>query len=67
MGASALLLGVGAALALNAGALRVWTVSWFLLSLLVFELEEWELRARLANAAGYLARTPRYIPRRQLS
>jgi protein-S-isoprenylcysteine O-methyltransferase Ste14 len=67
MGAAALLLGVGAALALNAGTLWVWTVSWFLLSLPVFELEEWELRARLAGAEAYLERTPRFIPRRRAS
>lgn len=65
MGAAATLMGLGAALASNAGALWVWTVSWFLLSLLVFELEEWELKARLAGAETYLERTPRYLPRRR--
>ncbi len=65
MGAAALLLGVGAALALNASTLWVWTGAWLLLSLPLHELEEWELRARLTGAAAYFERTPRYLPRRR--
>lgn len=64
MGVALGMLGVGAAMALGASALWVWSAAWFLLSLPLFELEEWELRARLPLADGYLERTPRYLPRR---
>jgi hypothetical protein len=44
----------------------IWFGVWFLLSQPLLELEEWELRSRLSDAATYLDRTPRYfkLPRR---
>ncbi len=64
MGVGVGLLGIGAAMALNASTLWVWSAAWFLLSLPHFELEEWELRTRLPLAESYLERTPRYLPHR---
>jgi hypothetical protein len=39
----------------------IWFGVWFLLSQPLLELEEWELRSRLLDAATYLDRTPRYF------
>jgi protein-S-isoprenylcysteine O-methyltransferase Ste14 len=36
---------------------------WLVLSQILLEIEEWELRNRIPAAIGYHARTPRYIPR----
>jgi hypothetical protein len=61
------LLGLGAAITSGADALWTWLIAWFLLWQPLFELEEWELRARLPQARTYFARTARYVPRRFLS
>jgi protein-S-isoprenylcysteine O-methyltransferase Ste14 len=37
--------------------------SWLVGYLLLLELAEWELQARLPEARDYLKRTPRYLPR----
>ena len=39
----------------------IWFGVWFLLSQPLLELEEWELRSRLSDAATYLDQTPRYL------
>jgi protein-S-isoprenylcysteine O-methyltransferase Ste14 len=62
MGLGLTLVGLGAAIASGGEALWIWLVDWFLLWQPLFELEEWELKARLPSAQAYLAKTPRYIP-----
>ena len=44
----------------------IWLGVWVLLAQPLLELEEWELRRRIPDAASYLDRTPRYfkLPRR---
>jgi protein-S-isoprenylcysteine O-methyltransferase Ste14 len=64
MGIALILLGIGGAIAFHVGPLWTWTGAWFLLSLPVFELEEWEMRSRLPHAHSYLEHTRRYLPRR---
>jgi hypothetical protein len=39
----------------------IWFGVWLLLSQPLLELEDWELRSRLSDAATYLDRTPRYF------
>jgi protein-S-isoprenylcysteine O-methyltransferase Ste14 len=63
MGVGIYLVGVGAALISGKEAVWIWLGAFFVLSLLLFELEEWELRQRIPEAADYLTRTPRFIPR----
>lgn len=63
MGVGLYLVGIGAALVSGKDAVWVWLGVYFVLSLLLFELEEWELRKRVPDAADYLAKTPRFIPR----
>jgi protein-S-isoprenylcysteine O-methyltransferase Ste14 len=63
MGVGMYLVGVGAALISGKDAVWVWLGVYFVLSLLLFELEEWELRQRIPEAADYLGETPRFIPR----
>jgi protein-S-isoprenylcysteine O-methyltransferase Ste14 len=65
MGFAVGLLGIGGALTSASPAMWVWFFGWLILSQPLFELEEWELRARLAGADEYLRRTPRYLPRRR--
>lgn len=63
MGMGVYLMGVGAALVSGKDSVWVWLAVFFVVSLLLFELEEWELRQRIPDASDYLARTPRFIPR----
>ncbi|MFN2147980.1 MAG: methyltransferase family protein [Anaerolineales bacterium] len=65
MGVAVGLLGIGGALTSASPAMWVWFFGWLILSQPLFELEEWELQARLAGADEYLRRTPRYLPRRR--
>ena len=39
----------------------IWIGMWFFLVQPLLELEEWELRTRIPEAAAYLDRTPRYF------
>ena len=54
---------VGVTLLLSRDALWIWMAFWVVLSQLLLELEEWELRMRFPSAKEYYARTGRYIPR----
>ncbi|TEU00844.1 MAG: hypothetical protein E3J30_01970 [Anaerolineales bacterium] len=54
---------LGLALLTNSQASWVWLLSWAIISPLLFELEEWELKMRLPGAEDYFSRTPRYLPR----
>jgi protein-S-isoprenylcysteine O-methyltransferase Ste14 len=63
MGLGIYLVGIGAALISGKDSVWVWLGAFFVLSLLLFELEEWELRQRLPEASDYLDKTPRFIPR----
>ena len=38
-------------------------LGWLVLSQILLELEEWELRSRIPAAKGYQDRTPRYLPK----
>jgi hypothetical protein len=62
IGLGVTLAGVGAGMMSGRDALWTWLIAWFLLWQPLFELEEWELKTRLARAREYFARTPRYIP-----
>ncbi len=63
MGAGIGLIALGLALLTSSQASWVWLLAWAILSPLLFELEEWELKMRLPGAADYFSRTPRYLPR----
>lgn len=63
MGAGMYLVAIGAALISGKQAVWTWLGVFVVLSLLLFELEEWELRQRMPEASEYLAKTPRFIPR----
>ena len=63
MGAAIGLIALGLALLNNDQANWIWLLVWVVISLALFELEEWELKMRLPGAAEYLSRTPRYLPR----
>lgn len=63
MGVGMYLVGLGAALISGKDAVWVWLGVFFVLSLLLFELEEWEMRQRIPEASSYLSQTPRFIPR----
>jgi len=54
---------LGLALLTSSQASWVWLLTWAILSPLLFELEEWELKTRLPGAEDYFSRTPRYLPR----
>lgn len=62
IGVGLALLGLGAALVSGSPPLWHWLGVWFILWQPLFELEEWELKARLPRAQAYFAQTPRYIP-----
>lgn len=62
IGAGFAVMGLGAALVSENTSMWIWLGVWFLLWQPLFELEEWELRARLPRAQAYFAQTPRYIP-----
>ncbi len=63
MGVGIGIIAFGLALLVNNQANWVWLLAWIIISPLLFELEEWELKMRLPGAANYLSRTPRYLPR----
>jgi protein-S-isoprenylcysteine O-methyltransferase Ste14 len=63
MGVGLYLIGIGAALISGKDTVWVWLGVFLVLSLVLFELEEWELRQRIPEAESYLAQTPRFIPR----
>jgi len=63
MGAGIGLIALGPALLTNNQSSWVWLLAWAILSPLLFELEEWELKMRLPGAEDYFNRTPRYLPR----
>ncbi len=63
MGVGIGLIALGLALLTNNQASWVWLLVWAILSPLLFELEEWELKMRLPGAEDYFSRTPRYLPR----
>jgi hypothetical protein len=54
---------LGAAWIVNASPLMVWCAGWFVLTLPLLELEEWELGERVPGAKRFLESTPRYWPR----
>jgi protein-S-isoprenylcysteine O-methyltransferase Ste14 len=58
-----ILIALGATLIVHRMAGLVCFGSWLVGYLLLLELAEWELQARLPEARGYLKRTPRYLPR----
>ncbi|MBN2554874.1 MAG: hypothetical protein JXA97_02955 [Anaerolineales bacterium] len=60
--AGVLVIGIGAALSQANIDAWTWLLLWLPCSLLLSELEEWELRGRISEAAAYFLRTPRYIP-----
>jgi len=62
MGVGIGLIALGFALLTNNHASWVWLLVWAIISPLLFELEEWELKMRLLGAENYLNRTPRYLP-----
>ncbi|HUS85445.1 MAG TPA: methyltransferase [Anaerolineales bacterium] len=62
MGVGIGLIALGFALLTNNQASWVWLLVWAIISPLLFELEEWELKMRLLGAENYLNRTPRYLP-----
>lgn len=61
LGAILALLGVTAIVDTSSAWVCFWT--WLALANFSFELEEWELRARIPAARDYMRKTPRYIPR----
>ncbi len=63
MGVGIGLIALGLALLTNSQASWVWLLAWVILSPLLIELEEWELKMRLPGAEDYFSRTPRYLPR----
>ena len=63
MGVGIGLIALGLAFLTNSQAIWVWLLAWTIISPLLFELEEWELKMRLPDAADFLTRTPRYLPR----
>ncbi len=63
MGAGIGLIALGLAVLTGSQASWVWLLTWTILSLLLFELEERELKMRLPGAEDYFSRTPRYLPR----
>jgi len=63
MGVGIGLVALGLALLTSSQASWVWLLAWAILSPLLFELEEWELKMRLPGASDYFSRTPRYLPR----
>lgn len=63
MGVGIGLIALGLALLTNSQAMWVWLLAWAIISPLLFELEEWELKMRLPGAEDYFCRTPRYLPR----
>ncbi|MCK5633508.1 MAG: hypothetical protein KAI06_00385 [Anaerolineales bacterium] len=54
---------LGLAFLTNGQASWVWLLAWAIISPLLFELEEWELKMRLPGVEDYFSRTPRYLPR----
>jgi len=54
---------LGLAFLTNSQASWIWLLAWAIISPLLFELEEWELKTRLPGAEDYFSRTPRYLPR----
>jgi protein-S-isoprenylcysteine O-methyltransferase Ste14 len=63
MGVGMYLIGVGVALVSGKDSTWIWLAVFFILSMLLFELEEHELRQRIPEASDYLDRTPRFFPR----
>ena len=63
MGVGIGLIALGLAVLTGSQASWVWLLTWVILSPLLFELEEWELKMRLPGAEDYFSRTPRYLPR----
>lgn len=61
MDAGVLIASIGAVLVQSSEHMRLWILLWIPLSILLSELEEWELRGRLPTAAAYFRRTPRYV------
>ena len=66
MGLGWMIAGLGATLQSNRTAPWVCCAIWLVLVHVSFELEEWELRARIPAAEDYLKHTPRYLPCRLL-
>lgn len=62
MGLGVIFLGLGVAVILNTGSTWIWLLMWLIGSLLLYELEEWELRQRIPAAKEYHKKTPRYVP-----
>lgn len=54
---------LGLALLTNSPANWAWLLAWAIISPLLIELEEWELKMRLPGVEDYFRRTPRYLPR----
>ena len=63
MGAGFGIIALGLALVTNNQANWVWLLGWVVVSPLLSELEEWELKMRIPGAAAYFRSTPRYVPR----
>ena len=63
MGVGIGLIALGLAVLTGSQASWVWLLTWAILSPLLFELEEWELKMRLPGAEDYFSRIPRYLPR----
>jgi protein-S-isoprenylcysteine O-methyltransferase Ste14 len=57
------IIALGLALVTINRASWVWLLGWAILSPLLSELEEWELKERIPGAAAYFRQTPRYLPR----
>ena len=53
---------LGMSFLFSSDALWIWLVTWLLLSQIVLELEELELRMRFPDATQYFAQTRRYLP-----
>jgi hypothetical protein len=66
MGLGWMIVGLGATLQVGGVAPWVCYAVWLVLAHISFELEEWELRARIPAAGEYLRQTPRYLPWRRL-
>lgn len=64
MAVGGMLLGLGFSLIVSTKAGWLCYGAWLLISQMLLELEEWELRSRNKDAWKYLQGTPRYLPRK---